>query len=156
MRYRDDPERKPRSSKPQSTPICIFPPKNRPLFWSENVAPTALFFQLGMGHDLDLVEKKLRDTLQQTDAPEPCSIWQHYKGDYYYIEGLVVKESTEEIEVCYSKVGGKIAWTRPLSEWNETMKIGNIGTKRFVKIEDSSINSNMRINCGLLAKPKKI
>ena len=94
-----------------------------------------------MSHDFDLVEKKQHEILLQPDIPKQFSIWQHYKGELYYVQGLVMKESTEELEVCYSKLGRSLPcpWSRPISEWNESVKNGD-GTyvKRFTKIQDDT------------------
>lgn len=86
------------------------------------------------GHNIDIIEEKQRVIINKIDVPKPGSIWQHYKGDLYLIEGLVMKESTEEIEVCYSNVKRPlpIPWTRPLSEWNELLDHNGVQVRRFV------------------------
>jgi hypothetical protein len=78
-----------------------------------------------MSYDFALVERKQKEFLHSA-TPRPHSVWRHYKGDCYVVHGLVMKESTEELEVCYSKIDKPLPlpWSGPLSEWNEIVQDG--------------------------------
>lgn len=91
-----------------------------------------------MGHDSVELKIKLRNALQLEETPKPYNVWRHYKGDYYIIHFLSIRESTEDIEVCYTSISDdddSIVWTRPLSEWNDTVIYNGIEQKRFIKID---------------------
>jgi hypothetical protein len=88
-----------------------------------------------MSHNIDLVrEKQLKF---KSIAPPLFSTWRHYKGEVYLVNGFVMRESTEEMEICYLKVGESLtySWCRPLSEWEELVEHNGGLVKRFVKSE---------------------
>lgn len=82
----------------------------------------------------------------QPDTPKPFSIWKHYKGEFYLIRGFVMKESTEEIEVCYSNLTKPLLYPCccPFVEWNEIVQYNGNHVKRFTKIVDPDNNEKKR------------
>ena len=91
-------------------------------------------------HDLESIERKQRELLEHVDVPKQSSIWQHYKGDLYRVEGLVMREGTEEIDVCYLNVKRPLPlpWSRPLTEWNDLVDINGKQVRRFVLVDSET------------------
>jgi hypothetical protein len=67
---------------------------------------------------LDEARQKLSDS-----GVRPGDIYRHYKGgSRYVVVALAIQEATLEPMVIYRRESdfyGVIAWSRPLSEWNE-------------------------------------
>lgn len=63
---------------------------------------------------------ELRERQEQPLIDLPLnSVWRHYKGGLYKISGFVMRESTEDIEVCYFDFEDPLPypWCRPVAEW---------------------------------------
>lgn len=72
------------------------------------------------------------------------TLWRHYRGDVYEVEGLSIDCNTNEVLVLYHRkfepfdlngeghfsMMGQITFTRPLREWLEVID----GVQRFVKV----------------------
>lgn len=93
-------------------------------------------------HNIPLLLHRQEEILTQPSdqVPKPRSIWRHYKGDLYSVKRLVMRESTEEIDVCYKKFENSpllFNWSRPLKEWNEMVDYNGTQVKRFVFVSSS-------------------
>ena len=95
-----------------------------------------------MSHSYEQVEKKQNDFMLQIDRPKQFSIWKHYKGEFYLVRGFAMKESTEEIEICYSNITSSLPypWCRSLVEWNEMVEYEGKSMRRFTKVVDPDNN----------------
>jgi hypothetical protein len=89
-----------------------------------------------MSHDLSSIERKIQHCLADLNNPKKGSIWKHYKGNKYVMTGYIIKESTEEVEVCYVDLDNPLpcSWSRPLSEWNDDIEYNGKVMKRFIKV----------------------
>lgn len=56
-----------------------------------------------MPHAIEDIEKAQKD-FHECGAIPLHSYWKHYKGEVYEVVGFVMKESTEEMQVCYTSV----------------------------------------------------
>ena len=65
------------------------------------------------------------------------SIWQHYKGGFYVVEGFAMRESSHTIDVLYKSNTNPLPypWSRPITEWHEIIASGDKPMKRFVMLE---------------------
>lgn len=74
--------------------------------------------------------------------PKRFTIWKHYKGELYFVIGITMQESTEQLNVCYFplKKSQSFAWSRPLSQWNEIINNDENKTKRFTQQKLSTLN----------------
>jgi len=62
--------------------------------------------------------------------------YQHYKGNFYQVEGVATHSETEEHMVVYRPLyGEQELWVRPLEMFNETVTINGISQPRFTFIE---------------------
>lgn len=78
----------------------------------------------------------VQSKINRQALPPVGSTWRHYKGDLYIVKGHVVKESTEEVEVCYQAMIAplSIPWSRPINEWNESVEYEGKSVPRFKMI----------------------
>lgn len=65
--------------------------------------------------------------------PPVGSMWRHYKGGYYRIEGYTVREFDGRLQVVYSDYyhPRQFPWNRPFAEWAEKVEAGGVKLKRF-------------------------
>lgn len=88
-----------------------------------------------MSHDNAKLNEMIRRVVDDPATPKPSSVWKHYKGERYLVQGLAVSESTEEILVCYTAQNDplqfSIPWTRPLEEWRQIVSHNGVPTQRF-------------------------
>lgn len=81
------------------------------------------------------IEEKQFSIINNKDLPKIGSIWKHYKGNRYVVQGLGILESNEDIVVIYScehkLLSYSVPWIRPLSEWNEEISESQ---KRFTLV----------------------
>ncbi|GLS89574.1 hypothetical protein GCM10007916_06410 [Psychromonas marina] len=62
--------------------------------------------------------------------------YQHYKGSFYRVEGVVTHSETEEKMVLYRPLYGEQAlWVRPFDMFQETVNINGVITPRFAFVE---------------------
>ena len=111
-----------------------------------------------MNHDLDLIKQKQKKFILRPDVPKPFSIWRHYKGEIYLVGGIVMRESTEEFEVCYSSIKNPLLcpWSRPISEWIELVKNGDGDfVTRFSHVRDHITESFTCVQHCELEKPSQ-
>lgn len=93
-----------------------------------------------MSRDRETILASWQAIIELPDTPKPSSVWKHYKGDFYIVIGIVMRESSHEIEVCYESLESEsslhIQWIRPLREWTETIiNCNGKNVKRFTKVE---------------------
>lgn len=90
-----------------------------------------------MDHRSDVLRERLHQQLDDPSVPKPQSLWQHYKGDIYKVEYVGIRESTEELEICYRAVENPLIcfWIRPLSEWNQKVNYNGLEMNRFSHIQ---------------------
>lgn len=63
--------------------------------------------------------------------------YQHYKGNYYQVEGLAKHSETEEEMVVYRPLYGKgELWVRPLSMFIEEVNVNGTSIPRFSYISE--------------------
>lgn len=69
------------------------------------------------------------------NTPERFSLWTHYKGEVYMVEGISMREEDKEIMVNYNRVHSPmpIPWSRPLREWNQMVQYSGQTVPRFEK-----------------------
>jgi len=64
--------------------------------------------------------------------------YQHYKGNFYQVEGLATHSETQEKMVIYRPLYGEGAlWVRPLSMFIESVTIKGQAMPRFAYISKS-------------------
>ena len=65
--------------------------------------------------------------------PPVGSMWRHYKGNYYRIEGYCVREKDQRLQVLYSEYyqPREHPWSRPFAEWGDTVEHSGVKIKRF-------------------------
>jgi len=62
--------------------------------------------------------------------------YQHYKGNYYQVEGIATHSETEEKLVVYRPLYGEgELWVRPLAMFSETVMVDGVQKARFQKVE---------------------
>jgi hypothetical protein len=87
-------------------------------------------------HDAEPVESNLFRFSNDPDRPQIGSVWRHYKGELYVIEGYCMFEPTDAICILYKSVNNRdtpAPWARPYSEWN-TITSGNV--RRFTRVAE--------------------
>ena len=58
--------------------------------------------------------------------------YQHYKGNFYQVEGVATHSETEEKMVIYRPLYGEgLLWVRPLSMFTEQVKVNKKSQPRF-------------------------
>ena len=63
--------------------------------------------------------------------------YRHYKGNEYVVVGLATHSETEEEMVVYKALYGEgKLWVRPLSMWNEKVKVNGMEVLRFTYTDD--------------------
>ena len=63
--------------------------------------------------------------------------YQHYKGNFYQVEGIARHSETEEKMVVYRPLYGEgELWVRPLSMFNEQVEIEGKSQPRFAYVGD--------------------
>lgn len=68
------------------------------------------------------------------DAPKKDEIWQHFKGNHYYIIGVGYHSETGQTMVAYSLCGGDgTIFFRPLHSWQDW--IADCARHRFIKVQ---------------------
>lgn len=84
--------------------------------------------------DINKVKRKQNEF--QEIAPPRYSIWKHYKGELYIVHDFVMRESDQEMMICYFGINSKLpySWSRPFSEWNQVLKHNGEFVKRFTMI----------------------
>ncbi|MEI6896737.1 MAG: DUF1653 domain-containing protein [Psychromonas sp.] len=61
--------------------------------------------------------------------------YQHYKGNFYNVEGLAIHSETGEKLVVYRPLYGEQAlWVRPLDMFIETVSVSGVMQPRFIFI----------------------
>jgi hypothetical protein len=100
-----------------------------------------------MVHDLKEIEQRQLLTISNASTPKTNTVWRHYKGEHYIIEGYVMKESTEGIEVCYSNLENplEMPWSRPLDEWQETVQHNGLAISRFSFVRSATEDDLKRV-----------
>ena len=64
------------------------------------------------------------------------SKWKHYKtGKTYVVLTVVIRESTQRVEVVYAPLGSSVNFVRPLSEWEEVVRHENKSIARFTRVK---------------------
>lgn len=62
--------------------------------------------------------------------------YQHYKGNFYQVEGVATHSETEQKMVVYRPLYGEQAlWVRPLEMFVESVNVSGVEQPRFVFIE---------------------
>ena len=62
--------------------------------------------------------------------------YQHYKGNFYQVEGVVTHSETEEKMVLYRPLYGEQAlWVRPFDMFQESVNINGVIKPRFAFVE---------------------
>jgi hypothetical protein len=62
--------------------------------------------------------------------------YQHYKGQFYQVEGVATHSETQEALVVYRCLYGNYdLWVRPLTMFSETVTIDGIDVPRFARVE---------------------
>jgi len=62
--------------------------------------------------------------------------YQHYKGNFYQVEGVATHSETEDKMVVYRPLYGEQAlWVRPLNMFIETVCINGVEQPRFAFVE---------------------
>ena len=65
-------------------------------------------------------------------------VYQHYKGQQYWVEKVVRHSETEEELVIYQCLYGDYSWwARPLSMFNESVDIGGTIAARFCWVSEN-------------------
>lgn len=77
----------------------------------------------------DTVQKKINET-----GPTPGARFRHYKGGEYEVIANALEEATLGHVVVYRAADGTV-WTRPIDDWNETVAMNGVPTKRFTEME---------------------
>lgn len=59
-------------------------------------------------------------------APQPNTVWRHYKGTIYRVLGTSKHTETGELLVVYTErmQSSKMIWARPLSMWHDDIGEG--------------------------------
>lgn len=66
---------------------------------------------------------------------EPGTEWQHYKGNKYVANGVVLIEATNEVSVLYTSVlQPEVSFVRPVQSWLEVIEWNGQMQPRFTKI----------------------
>lgn len=62
--------------------------------------------------------------------------YQHYKGNFYQVEGIAIHSETEEEMVLYRPLyGAGLLWVRPLQMFLEEVQIEGKNQPRFAYVE---------------------
>ena len=82
-------------------------------------------------------EEELIDFILDADLPVIGSVWRHYKGELYVVQGTALLESNEQIAVIYISQNTRlpIPWCRTLKEWYETVTHGGEIVQRFTMVK---------------------
>jgi hypothetical protein len=101
-----------------------------------------------MAHDNKTIRERTLQALENANTPKAGSLWKHYKGDFYRVQGLVVREATEQLEVCYFAEDDPLPcpWTRPLVEWLDTVSHQGSSVRRFSLVEEARASAEPRGN----------
>ena len=67
-------------------------------------------------------------------GPRPGARFRHYKGGEYEVIANALEEATLRHVVVYRAADGTV-WTRPIDDWNETVAMNGVPTKRFTEME---------------------
>lgn len=63
--------------------------------------------------------------------------YRHYKGNEYIVIDIATHSETEEEMVVYKALYGEgKLWVRPLSMWNEKVKVNGMEVLRFTYTDD--------------------
>ncbi len=63
--------------------------------------------------------------------------YRHYKGNEYLVIDIATHSETEEEMVVYKALYGEgKLWVRPLSMWNEKVKVNGMEVLRFTYTDD--------------------
>lgn len=63
--------------------------------------------------------------------------YQHYKGNFYRVEGIAIHSETEEEMVIYRPLyGAGLLWVRPLTMFIEDVEIEGKIQPRFAFVEE--------------------
>lgn len=82
-------------------------------------------------HTLDYLECEINKTLARIPKD---SIWRHYKGGLYTVNGIGILEASDDLAVRYSPVGyPKVEFIRSLKAWQENVEIEGAKTPRFAQ-----------------------
>lgn len=66
---------------------------------------------------------------------QPGSKWQHYKGNEYIVEKIVLIEATNEVSVLYSSVAHpQVPYVRPITSWLQTVEWNGQELARFTPV----------------------
>jgi hypothetical protein len=71
-------------------------------------------------HNDKELSEKIQTVLQISDTPKVNSLWKHYKGGIYIIQGLCLSENDENIHILYSSTTNPlpIPWSRSIKDWH--------------------------------------
>jgi len=86
-------------------------------------------------HDNQLPEavlgKRLGEAAQQVQVG---AVYMHYKGKRYQVTGLAIQEADDQVCVIYQALyGQQLTFTRPLSNWIQTVEQDGKQAPRFAK-----------------------
>lgn len=78
-------------------------------------------------------------TIASKDWPLPGTIWEHRKGNQYYVKGVAFAVDSNEPFVVYGDLDAKYPfyWLRKVESWNELVD-GNKRFKRNIELEDDN------------------
>lgn len=63
--------------------------------------------------------------------------YQHYKGNYYQVEGQAIHSETGELMVVYRPLyGEQLLWVRPLEMFIEEIEVNGEKQPRFAFVEN--------------------
>ena len=65
------------------------------------------------------------------DAPQPLTVWRHYKGGLYVCLGTGLTEDTLTPMVAYRSQGKGTIWFRTLEDWTATVTVQGVTVPRF-------------------------
>lgn len=92
-----------------------------------------------MSHDTQATLEAQRKVLEDYQTPKIGSLYRHYKGTIYRVNGIVWREVTEEPVVIYSEAENNVLlfpWERPLWQWNEMVEHEGRSVKRFSPLDN--------------------
>lgn len=98
--------------------------------------PPSIIIIIGMNRDFAAILDRQSKLLSHPSLPRLYSVWRHYKGGLYMITGYVMKESTEDLEICYTNINHSLLlpWIRPFSQWHELVSLLDPPVPRFTPV----------------------
>ncbi|KIX85143.1 DUF1653 domain-containing protein [Vermiphilus pyriformis] len=74
------------------------------------------------------------------------ALYQHYKGNYYYVRALGTYESCQTPVVIYQAIDDQRIWVRPLAEFQEYVNIDGSNQPRFAKVAVDIPSTSQKIS----------